>query len=66
MVVGRPLAMMLLKENATVTICHTKTVNLKEETRRADILVAAAGKPKMVKKRHGRRGGNCNRCGNKF
>ncbi len=50
MVVGRPLAMMLLKENATVTICHTKTVNLKEETRRADILVAAAGKPKMVKK----------------
>jgi len=49
MVVGRPLAMMMMKENATITICHTKTANLAEETRRAEILVAAAGKGKMVK-----------------
>ena len=50
MVVGRPLAMMMLKENATITICHTKTANLAEETRKAEILVAAAGKGKMVKR----------------
>lgn len=50
MVVGRPLAMMLLKENATITICHTRTANLAEETRRAEILIAAAGKARMVKK----------------
>ncbi|MCF6097820.1 bifunctional methylenetetrahydrofolate dehydrogenase/methenyltetrahydrofolate cyclohydrolase, partial [Thermovorax subterraneus] len=50
MVVGRPLAMMMLKENATVTICHTKTKDLKAETTRAEILVAAAGKAKMIKK----------------
>jgi len=49
MVVGRPLAMMMLKQNATVTICHTKTKNLSEETKRAEILVAAAGKAKIVK-----------------
>lgn len=50
MIVGRPLAMMLIKENATVTICHTKTENLAEETKRAELLVAAAGSCKMVKK----------------
>ncbi|KXG73810.1 Bifunctional protein FolD protein [Fervidicola ferrireducens] len=50
MVVGRPLAMMMLKENATVTICHTKTKDLKAETTRAEILVAAAGKARMIKK----------------
>ena len=44
MVVGKPLSMLLLKENATVTICHTRTVNLKETCRNAEILVAAAGK----------------------
>ena len=44
MVVGKPLAMLLLKENATVTICHTRTVNLKETCRNAEILVAAAGR----------------------
>lgn len=48
MVVGKPLAMLLLKENATVTICHTKTVDLKKTCRQAEILVAAAGKAKMV------------------
>lgn len=50
MVVGRPLSMMLLKEHATITVCHTRTKNLDEETRRAEILVAAAGKARMVKK----------------
>lgn len=48
MVVGRPLSMLMLKENATVTICHTKTADLKAECRNADILVAAAGKMKML------------------
>jgi len=43
-IVGKPMALMLLKENATVTICHSGTANLVEECRRADILVAAMGK----------------------
>mgnify|MGYP000117861573 CR=1 FL=1 len=47
-IVGKPMAMLLLKENATVTICHSKTKNLKEICKRADILVAAVGKPKFV------------------
>ena len=42
------MAMLLLRENGTVTICHSRTRNLKEITRRADILVAAVGKPKFV------------------
>jgi len=46
--VGKPLAMLLLKKNATVTICHTKTIDLAAECRRADILVACAGSAKMV------------------
>ena len=48
LVVGKPLSMLLLKENATVTICHTKTKNLTEICRNADILIAAAGKAGMV------------------
>ncbi|MDF2686661.1 MAG: bifunctional 5,10-methylene-tetrahydrofolate dehydrogenase/5,10-methylene-tetrahydrofolate [Clostridia bacterium] len=48
-VVGKPLALMLLSRNATITVCHTKTINLPEECRRADILIAAAGAAKMVK-----------------
>lgn len=47
-VVGKPLAMLFLEENATVTICHSHTKNLKEVTRRADILVVASGKPKTI------------------
>ena len=43
------MAIMLLKKNCTVTVCHSKTVNLEEHTRRADILVVAVGKPKIVK-----------------
>ncbi len=48
MVVGRPLSMLLLKRNATVTICHTRTEGLAEECRNAQILVAAAGKAEMI------------------
>lgn len=47
-ILGQPLAAMMTAENATVTICHSKTVNLVEETKRADILVAAVGKPNFV------------------
>lgn len=47
-IVGKPMAMLLLHENATVTIVHSKTVNLKEITATADILVAAVGKAKFV------------------
>ncbi len=48
MVVGRPLSMLLLKENATVTICHTRTRDLEETCRNAEILVAAAGRAGMI------------------
>ena len=48
MVVGKPLAMLLLKRHATVTICHTRTEDLTGTCRAADILIAAAGKAKMV------------------
>lgn len=47
-VVGRPTAMLLLQENATVTICHSKTVDLKEHTLQADIIVAAVGVPGLL------------------
>lgn len=47
-IVGKPMAMMLLAADATVTICHSKTANLAEITRQADILVAAVGKPNFV------------------
>ena len=48
-IVGKPMAMLLLHENGTVTICHSRTKNLKEVCAAADILVAAVGKPKFVK-----------------
>ncbi len=47
-IVGKPMAMLLLKENCTVTICHSRTKNLKDVCSSADILVAAIGKPKFV------------------
>lgn len=47
-IVGKPMAMLLLRENGTVTVCHSRTKNLKEIARRADILVAAIGKPCFV------------------
>lgn len=48
MVVGKPAAILLLKENATVTICHSKTADLKSVVGKADILIAAIGKSKMI------------------
>jgi methylenetetrahydrofolate dehydrogenase (NADP+)/methenyltetrahydrofolate cyclohydrolase len=50
--VGKPLAQLLLRENATVTVCHSRTRNLPEVTRRADILVVAAGKREMIGAEH--------------
>ncbi len=47
-IVGKPMAMLMLHANATVTICHSRTQNLAEECKRADILIAAVGKPKFV------------------
>ncbi len=47
-IVGKPMAALLLRENGTVTICHSKTKNLREVAKRADILVAAIGKPMMI------------------
>lgn len=47
-IVGKPLAMLFLNENATVTIAHSKTANLKEVTKKADILAVAIGKPKFI------------------
>ena len=48
-IVGKPSALMMLKENATVTICHSKTKNLREFSKKADILIVASGQAKMVK-----------------
>lgn len=47
-IVGKPMSMLLLRENATVTVCHSRTRNLQEVTKRADILVVAIGKPKFI------------------
>jgi methylenetetrahydrofolate dehydrogenase (NADP+)/methenyltetrahydrofolate cyclohydrolase len=54
--VGKPLAQLLLRENATVTLCHSRTRNLPEVTRRADILVVAAGKREMIGAEHVKEG----------
>ena len=47
-IVGKPMAMLLLRENATVTICHSHTKNLKEVCKRADVLVVAIGQPRFI------------------
>ena len=47
-IVGKPMALLMLRENATVTVTHSKTKNLKEITKQADILIVAIGKPKFV------------------
>lgn len=51
-IVGKPTAMLLLNENATVTVCHSKTKNLTEICKRADILVSAMGSPAIITKEH--------------
>lgn len=48
-IVGKPVSQLLLSKNATVTVCHSKTTNLSNFTKKADVLVAAVGKPKFVK-----------------
>lgn len=47
-IVGKPMSMLLLQQNATVTMCHSRTQHLAEHTRRADVLVAAVGKPRFI------------------
>ncbi len=48
-IVGMPVALLLIRANATVTVCHSRTRNLPEETRQADVLIAAVGRPEMVR-----------------
>ena len=48
-IVGKPISLLLLKEHATVTICHSKTIHLEDEIKQADIVVAAVGRAKMIK-----------------
>lgn len=55
-IVGKPMALLLLRENATVTIAHSRTKNLKEVTGRADILIVAVGKPKMITREYVKEG----------
>lgn len=55
-IVGKPMALLLLRENGTVTVAHSKTKDLKEVTRRADILIVAVGKPKMITKEYVKEG----------
>jgi len=47
-IVGKPMAALMLRENATVTVCHSRTTDLKEVTKRADILIVAIGKPQFI------------------
>ena len=49
-ILGKPMAMMLLNKNATVTICHSRTMNLQEHIKNADILVGAVGVPRLIQK----------------
>lgn len=55
-IVGKPMAQLLLNEDATVTICHSKTKNLAEITANADILISAVGKPKFIGKKYVKKG----------
>lgn len=55
-IVGKPMALLLLRENGTVTVTHSKTKDLKSVTKRADILVVAIGKPKMITKEYVKEG----------
>ena len=48
-IVGKPISLLLLRENATVTMCHSKTINLQEEIKQADVVVVAVGKAKFIK-----------------
>ena len=65
-IVGRPVALLLLRDgrggNATVTIAHSRTRDLAQITRQADILIAAVGKPELITRRHGEAGRGRHRC----
>lgn len=62
-IVGKPIALLLLQHNATVTICHSKTKNLWDKTRQADILVVAMGKAEYIKGEHIKEGAVVVDCG---
>lgn len=71
LIVGKPVSMMLMAKNATVTICHSKTTDLADEAKKADILIAAIGKAKMVDSSYIKEGAtvidvgiNVDECGN--
>lgn len=55
-IVGKPMAMLMLRENATVTVCHSHTADLQKVTKRADILIVAIGKPKFITKEYVKEG----------
>lgn len=55
-IVGKPMALLMLRENATVTVCHSHTKDLKDVTKRADILIVAIGKPKFITKEYVKEG----------
>ena len=55
-IVGKPMALLMLRENATVTVCHSRTKNLKEICREADILIVAIGKPKYITREYVKNG----------
>ena len=63
-IVGRPMSSILIKENCTVTITHSKTKNIKNECKNADILISAAGVPNLVKEIWVKDNAFCSRCGN--
>ena len=52
LVLGKPLTMLLMKENATVTVCHTRTQDMKQTCQNAEIIIASMGKPRAIKKEH--------------
>jgi methylenetetrahydrofolate dehydrogenase (NADP+)/methenyltetrahydrofolate cyclohydrolase len=54
--VGKPLSILLAQENLTVTLCHTKTIQLEKHTKQADVLIAACGSPKLIKKEYVKHG----------
>ena len=55
-IVGKPMSLLMLRENATVTICHSHTKNLEEICKEADILIVAIGKPQFIGKEYGKKG----------
>ena len=56
MLVGKPIAAMCVNENATVTVCHSRTSDIMKETRNSDVIIVAAGKPKLIRSEHTKEG----------